>query len=265
VRTLRIMTWNVLEGFNRPGTADVDLSRLERARTVVARLGPDVLVLNEALWCEPHGDRHVDYASLLRFPHCRTGLYDCQWGNAVLSMEPIRSARKFSIYNRGGLGVTLESGLSVATYHPHPSRRPHMRARDVRTMLLREPRPLVFCGDLNAISPEDAVNVPALETGFARFASDPAVSVARFVEGGREMFRELEAAGMRDAIPEAGRRHTIPTDLLSKDKGSAMRLDHVMVSADVDVMGGMVVEDADAEAASDHRPVYADLSFRPTT
>jgi endonuclease/exonuclease/phosphatase family metal-dependent hydrolase len=64
-------------------------------------------------------------------------------------------------------------------------------------------------------------------------------------------------------VPEAARRHALPPGLLTRDKESTMRLDHVMASGDVVVLGARVVDDADAEASSEHRPVYDDLRFTP--
>src|SRR5260370_247555 len=87
----------------------------------------------------------------------------------------------------------------------------------------RLPQPLggtiVLCGDLNAISPADVVDRPRLIAAFRRFASNPEATVDQFIESGRKVFAGLAELGLRDAIPAAGRRYSIPTDLISLDKG----------------------------------------------
>ena len=260
----RIMVWNILEGLHRPAREalfTVDADRLARAQRVVSRWKPDILVLNEALWCQPHGGYHMDFAVLFGFGHSACALYDKHWGNAILSRTPLEPMEVFSIHNRGGLTVRTASGLTVCTYHPHPSRRPHMRAGDYRAMLAGLSGPLVLCGDFNALDPADGDDRAALEESFRRFSSAPERDVARFFEGGEAIFGAMDEFGLRDALPASGRRHTIPTDLLSLDKASAMRLDHIRINRDVCAAGGEVIEDADAELASDHRPVVADLVF----
>jgi endonuclease/exonuclease/phosphatase family metal-dependent hydrolase len=141
------------------------------------------------------------------------------------------------------------------------SRRPHKKAEDYRTMLAREPRPLLLCGDFNAIPPEDGPDRTELEKAFAAFAADPAFSVARFVDGGKAVFVELAEAGMRDAIPREARSRTMPTRLIFADLASAMRLDHVLASEDVSILDGKIETGNDAERASDHLPVWVDVEI----
>jgi hypothetical protein len=65
---MRLVSFNILEGF-RPFAAFsaerrlMDRDRAEAARAVVAELSPDILVLNEALFCRQHAGREVDYAA----------------------------------------------------------------------------------------------------------------------------------------------------------------------------------------------------------
>src|ERR1051325_5289616 len=48
----------------------------------------DIYVLNEALYCLPHGEQVTDYGALFGFPHQAGALYDGEWGNVVLSRSP---------------------------------------------------------------------------------------------------------------------------------------------------------------------------------
>jgi endonuclease/exonuclease/phosphatase family metal-dependent hydrolase len=131
-RSLRLVTFNILEGFRPMGGGDterrlLDRQRAEAAKALVSTLAPDILVLNEALFCRLHAGRRVDYAELFAFPYGATALYDGAWGNAILSRHPISGSQELRIYNRGGLTAVIdtpEDQLTVASYHPHPHRYP---------------------------------------------------------------------------------------------------------------------------------------------
>lgn len=264
--SLRVMTWNLLEGGHTPGVRppQVDVARTEAAQRLVKRLQPDVLILNEALWAEPHQGYLCDYAALLGFPHSCARLYDGSWGNAILSRFPTVACQDFRIYNRGGLISTIETPqglLQVGTYHPHPSRFPTNKASDYRSLVeaANPLQPLVVGGDFNAISPEDEPDHGQLTEAFARFSRNPGPDSARFIDGGREVFAALMAAGMRDALPSNTRRPTIPTRLISSDQASGMRIDHLWVNPRVRVEQGWVEQSPEADAASDHYPVVVDV------
>jgi endonuclease/exonuclease/phosphatase family metal-dependent hydrolase len=70
----------------------------------------------------------------------------------------------------------------------------------------------------------------------------------------------LGALGLTDAIPSAGRRYSIPTDLISADKSSGMRIDHIFANKSIEVVDGEVVHNAASNRASDHHPVK--VAFR---
>lgn len=264
---LRVLSWNILEGWHhrcksgQPPQWDED--RLHAAQSLVKQINPDIVVLNEALWCRSFKDYEVDYAALLGFEHMFCDTYDGAWGNAVLSRLPFVDTHRFRIHNRGGLRVSVQSDdwtLGVATYHPHPSRYPQNKASDYRQLVPMDfEHPLVVCGDFNAISPADDVDQRALVEAFKRFSSRPEEDVARFVEGGKEVFGALEQLGLHDAMQPDWRKPTMPTDLLSKDKSSAMRIDHAWVNDRVRVVHGEVIVSNEANVASDHYPIVLDV------
>lgn len=266
---LRLLSWNLLEGgyvpkHQNPGLPKMDEMRLAAARALVTELAPDVLVLNEALWCRPVDGYQVDYAGLFGFEHACGGLYDGVWGNMILSRLPVLSCHHFSIYNRGGVMALVQADgwtLQVGTYHPHPSRYPHHKAQDYLALAAQADAalPLALCGDFNAISPEDAPDREALALAFGRFSKQPEQDSARFIDGGTEVFEALGKAGLRDAVPPCGRRASMPTRLITDVQDSGMRIDHIWVNQAVKVCEGEVVQAPLADAASDHYPVRVDL------
>jgi len=160
--TLRLVSYNILEGLQPDGNTpverrEVDRERFKAAQAAVADIDPDILVLNEALYCRQFAGKAVDYGQLFGFPYQESALYDGAWGNAILSRHPIIQSREMKIYNRGGLIATFETPLgclSVASYHPHPGRYPQNKASDFTTLIDGLSGPLILCGDMNCISPK---------------------------------------------------------------------------------------------------------------
>jgi endonuclease/exonuclease/phosphatase family metal-dependent hydrolase len=269
---LRLVSFNILEGLRPLARSageqrDIDRERAEAATAVVADLRPDILVLNEALFCRQFLGKTVDYASLFGFPYQAAALYDDAWGNAILSRFPITRSREMQIHNRGGLAsviATPTGELTVASYHPHPSRYPENKASDFVRLISGVTGPLVVCGDLNCISPEDSIDRAAMIEAFRSFSPAAEAAVDQFIESGRHVFRALGELGLKDAIPPAGRRYSIPTDLINTDKSSAMRIDHILSNDAIEIVGGEVVHSAASNRASDHHPVLVEFRLRRT-
>jgi endonuclease/exonuclease/phosphatase family metal-dependent hydrolase len=267
---LRLVSFNILEGFRplRQLGSDrrlLDRQRVAAAKSVVCELAPDILVLNEALFCRTHIGKRIDYHKLFGFAYATAALYDGAWGNAILSRFPIRRSRELRIYNRGGLTAIIETPgglLTVASYHPHPRRYPENKALDFSRLVEGLTGPVIVCGDLNCISPEDPVDRQRLIDSFGEFSTDAAADVDRFLESGRLVFATLGRAGLRDAIPPAERRYSMPTDLISLNKNSAIRIDHILANAGIDVVHGEVVHSRASNRASDHHPVVLDFRLR---
>jgi endonuclease/exonuclease/phosphatase family metal-dependent hydrolase len=268
---LRLVSYNLLEGLRPVGPVagerrHIDRERTEAARQVVKDLNPEILVLNEALFCRQYLGHVVDYARLFDFPYQAAALYDDEWGNAMLSRHPILRSHEMRIQDRGGLVAVIDTPageLTVASYHPHPRRRPADKAADFDRLVADLAGPLIVCGDLNCISPEDAIDYPAMVVAFRRFAHDAEGALGQFIESGRQVFGALTRFGLEDAIPLAGRRFSIPTDLISLDKSSGIRIDHILTNESVEVLAGEVVHSAASDRASDHHPVVLDFRISP--
>jgi hypothetical protein len=91
----RIVSYNILEGLRpiAPGANErrhIDRDRAEAALTVVEDLSPDILVLNEALFCRQYSGKVVDYARLFKFPYEAAALYDEAWGNIPAATRTTR-------------------------------------------------------------------------------------------------------------------------------------------------------------------------------
>jgi endonuclease/exonuclease/phosphatase family metal-dependent hydrolase len=268
---LRLVSYNILEGLrptapDRNEAASIDRERALAAIAVVDELEPDILVLNEALYCREYEGKTVAYARLFGFPHEAAALYDAEWGNATLSRFPILKVDEMKTHERGGLIAVIDTPqglLTVASYHPHPARSSLDKASDFERLIAGITGPAVVCGDFNCISPEDAIDCRRMIEGFRRFSSEPEATLDQFIQGGRAVFGVLNGFGLKDALPLEGRRYSIPTDLLSLDKSSAMRIDHVLSSDGVGIISGEVVHSPASNRASDHHPVMVEFRLTP--
>jgi endonuclease/exonuclease/phosphatase family metal-dependent hydrolase len=268
--SLRLVAFNILEGFRPLRSIEterrfLDRQRAEAARIVIAELAPDILVLNEALFCRLHAGRRVDYAGLFDFTYEAAALYDGAWGNAILSRYPIARSQELRIYNRGGLTSVIDTPtgpLTVASYHPHPHRYPENKALDFTQLVAGLIGPLIVCGDLNCISPEDAINRSQLIAAFRSFSIDAEGALDQFIDSGKLVFAGLAKLGLKDVIPVAGRRYSIPTDLINLDKSSGIRIDHILANDAIEVVTGEVVHSPASNRASDHHPVMMEFRIR---
>ena len=208
--TLRLASYNLLEGLRpiRPSAGEqrqLDRERAEAARVAVRELRPDILVLNEALFCQQYCGHLIDYARLFDFPYPAVALYDGAWGKAILSRYSIAKSHEMRTEDRGGLVAVIDSPigqLTVASYHPHPSREPEDKAADfVRLVADLTDHPLIVCGDLNCVSPEDTIDRQAMVAAFRRFAPNPEAAVSQFIESGRHVFSALGRLGLRSCSP----------------------------------------------------------------
>jgi endonuclease/exonuclease/phosphatase family metal-dependent hydrolase len=266
----RLVSFNILEGLRPLARSSserrlIDRERKEAARAVVAELDPHILVLNEALFCRQFAGNAIDYGDIFQFPYQAAALYDDAWGNAVLSRFPITKTEEMRIYNRGGLLATIETTdgpVTVASYHPHPQRLPENKALDFGRLVAGLTGPIIICGDFNCISPGDHIDRAQLVEAFRNFSTSAEVAVERYIDSGKRVFDTLGKLGFKDAVPPAGRRYSMPTDLINLDKSSAMRIDHVLANDGIEVTGGEVVQTAASNCASDHHPVMLEFRLR---
>ena len=270
-RSLRLVSFNILEGLRPLRGMDeerrrIDRQRAEAAKQVVSGLDPDILVLNEALFCREHAGQRVDYADLFGFPYEAAALYDGAWGNAILSRHPIARSQELRIYNRGGLTAVIDTPdgqLTVASYHPHPHRQPENKAHDFTQLVAGLAGPLIVCGDLNCISPEDGVDRGAADRGLPRLLEQRRMGrrpVHRQRQAGVRQPRQAWTEGRRTAGGTALFHPHRPHQPGQKLRASASTTSWPTTPSRS--LTGEVVHSPASNAASDHHPVMVDFRIR---
>jgi exodeoxyribonuclease-3 len=281
--TVKFMTWNIKTGAVDRGRGD----RLDAVIAVIARERPDLLALQELrdFRRDGAGRLHALADAVAMTPHLAPSVLGQPV--AVLVRPPGRfastAAARWPLYHAAAVGTvpTDRGPLTVVSTHLNPLL-PQVRMREARWLATRygpEPsrfgrgrgwtdavgsrvqRLVLLAGDLNALDPW----------------SDHADRLARLPEQYRKRhlrrdgsvdtrtIATLEAAGLVDLWRTAGSGDglTAPTTQGGGEEFSGMRLDYVLGSPPLAGLaaGCRVVRGGEAEYASDHYPVVADLDL----
>ncbi len=185
VTELRVMTYNLHQGFDTSGRLD-----LEALARVIEAERPDVVALQEVSrgWLVDSASDMLAWLSLrLDLPYVTGPTADRQWGNAVLSRYPVVDARNRSLppsdlpLRRGYLDVRIDTGNGqlrvLATHLHHVDGEENVRLRQVEALLeawADSPRTVIL-GDLNA-TPESTPMARLLAAGLVDAGSSDGIS-----------------------------------------------------------------------------------------
>ena len=247
-RPVRVLTYNIKaylaagrpDGFARLGQEvrrhRPDLVALQDANepSVLRRLGIGPVAPLTGL---PYRYAFGQFTLASRFPlrdcapstNAAGGFIDT-WVRCVVDI----GGREFDLYSahlptpRQGLNAARNEALDGVEDWEHNVAARMARARDLAAAVRTRGRPTIVAGDLNAPPPSLAL-------------------------------RTLLDAGLRDAFATAGVGFGYTYGHALRPGFSFLRLDHVLVSAEI----GVAACEVGAETASEHRPVIADLWLPP--
>jgi exodeoxyribonuclease-3 len=263
--TVRLMTWNVKTGGVDRGRVD----RLDAILAVIDRVRPDILALQELRDFDRHGGRRMNDVAVA------TGLTAHLAGSifgqpvAVLVRPPLVITARKSVrwrlhHGAAAVVVPTHSGpLTVVSTHLNPFS-PYRRMREARWLAARYASRnglVVLAGDLNSLDPgtDHTDELARLDARYRRRHLGP--------EGTADTraLAAFAAGGFSDLWPPVGEGdgHTVPTTNGGGHEFSGMRLDYVLASppAAAAARSARVVRGDEAEHASDHYPVVADLAL----
>jgi len=258
---MRVLTYNLLAG------QDDDVLRLRQAALLLRAAKPDVLVVNEAtLLALDDGVRLRELEAVLGM-HGTLALARSGYHVALFVRAAIVETVEFVAgpMSHVALVAKLRVGsheLQVVGVHLDPFSA-DKRLQEVELLLTRiDPaRPRLLLGDLNAISPRDAATV-RLETWVDRYRArhldaSGAVDVRALGALERSGLSDVHAALHHETMP------TRPTTRFATGDRPSQRLDYIFASTDLahTATACAPFEHANAETASDHRPLYADFAW----
>ncbi|MFE9202898.1 endonuclease/exonuclease/phosphatase family protein [Micromonospora sp. NPDC007230] len=265
---LRVMTWNI-----RTGGRDRDgPDRSDGIVAVVSGQRPDVLALQELRGLD-RGGRMADLAGRLGMvPHLARSCFGQPV--AVLVRAPLRvlrSARVRRPFHHAAARVQVSTGagpLTVFSTHldPYSGGRRRMEAEWLAAAVRRTGGELaLLAGDLNTLEPtaDHTARLAGLSDRYRRrhLRRDGRTVDTRAVS-------RLLAAGLVDLWPDRGGSEpgglTVPTRHGGAEF-AGMRLDYLLATPALAALARQVrvVRGGDADTASDHYPVVADLVLDP--
>ncbi|MEK6924730.1 MAG: endonuclease/exonuclease/phosphatase family protein [Nanoarchaeota archaeon] len=267
---VKVMNYNVLHGFHSLDHKPEN-ERLTAAQEVVRQEDPDILVLTEACYGAQKpggGSIFMDYGKLFGFANYRFAKRgDAEWGSAILSKYPITSMQNNERGMQNHVRTTIDlkgMPLMLDVAHPHPSVSEEDKAKYFKEVVLaRHSNPYVLAGDFNSLSPQDKYERADLIAGLHGQVRYPEAVVDSWLK--RLAVPVLTSVGLVDTYRSAHPHsfdYTIPTDYLSKDKRSGVRIDYIFASPDIKVKDSYVIQNALTNKASDHHPVVAVLDIK---
>lgn len=278
---VRVMSWNFLEGgLTQPddqGRRTPHNARREAAVSLVHRINPDILILNEALGGHPGPESlpHTDYGQLFGFKYHAAALYSGAWGNAIMSRFHLLETKTDILYdesaewNRGWLATRIETPagkLWIGTYHPHPGRQPEHRRQDMTQLLDVLNGNAIFAGDLNAIHPDYPLQREAMLGVLTRLQGETRsqASLAAIQESGRLILgRECGVFAKRGwSVADTGGVASIPTRLIQQAGDPGLCIDHLAVSPGLVIERAWIDTGEFTDEASDHYPLVAELIIK---
>lgn len=264
-KEIKLMNYNVLHGFHQSVPPfSLEKERLGAAQKIVAKENPDILILTEACYGGPNPfEAKMDYKKLFNFPYGYFGKWgDFEWGNFLLSKYPIK-ATILPYGERTAIKSSIDidgKTIYLDIIHPIPNLKEDEKIKITKPLLKTIKRPYFLIGDFNTISDEDNYDRSLLIKGFEKFDKTPIQTVDRLLE--RKFIPWIRSQNLKDTSSSESRKPTIPTDMLSKDKSSSMRIDFIFSSPDVQVLETRVIKNKDTDFTSDHYPIVGRFKIK---
>jgi len=264
---VKIIQYNILNGFcgdNPPFI--IDKKRMRAVCRLLNKEKPDILVLNESFfWPFALKQKAKDYnkffSSLYSMPDLSDKLF--RWAPSIVSRFPI-TFQDLSTDDFKFIKANIKIGkkkLVLHAYHPSHKTNEEQKEESIKK-IFSYPLPDIIVGDFNSLSSEDKYDKNKLIRGFRTFMGKNGDAKVKDLLRAKMIKRILDA-GFKDTLYSAGKSwdYTMPSDLRSKNKDSAIRMDFIF-SKGFKVIDAGIIRNKLTDMASDHYPVYAVLEIK---
>ncbi len=269
---IKVMQFNIRTGFR---IADEPYSlegkRLEYAKKLINNEKPDILAINEAYFeSENKSGILVNYQDIFNYPYYTHGNYKGGlspfWGSAILSKFPIIGSEN----NNKGLGGCLRTkiqindkiiNLDLTHISPIPYLSNKKQEKTIKEIFKKTNKNYILTGDFNSLSPLDNYNQKEMLNAWSKIFKDANKQIKEMLK--RDAVRFVLSKGLIDSYKEKNKvfEYTIPTDFLSKNKSTGIRIDYIFCSKEFKVIDSGIIKNQLTEKASDHYPIYAILEI----
>lgn len=266
------MQYNIRTGFRKTQRPyELDGDRIVHAIKAVKRENPDILILNEAYFERKNSSGILmDYKKIFDFPFYAHGNYKNGlspfWGHALLSKYPIKILLNKGTGFAGLFRNEVKIGekiinLDVVHIAPVPFLDGNGQESFVKRVLSNKKENYILVGDFNSLSPKDKYNKKKLVASWSKFEINAELILSEMLK--KDAIKSILSSGLVDSFKLKNKKFdfTIPTDFLSKDKSSGIRIDYIFCSKDIRVINSGIIKNALTEKASDHYPTYAIVDF----
>jgi endonuclease/exonuclease/phosphatase family metal-dependent hydrolase len=274
---IKLMQYNIRTGFrNTEKPYDFEGNRMELVKEVVKKEKPDILVLNEAYFeSKNRSGILMDYQKIFNFPFYAHGNYKYGfspfWGNAILSKYPIIEIENKNKGFIGKLSVKIKIknslvNLDATHISPIGSRKDGCLSSKgqeigVKQVLKDKKKNYILAGDFNSLSPLDEYNENEMIESWSKIVKDSRKQIKEMLK--RDAIKYVLSTGLVDSYKLKNKKFdfTIPTDFLSKDKSTGIRIDYLFCSLDLRIIESGIIKNKLTEQASDHYPTYIVLDM----
>ena len=269
---IKIMQYNIRTGFRKTEKPyNYEENRIHIAKNIIKKEDPDVLILNEAYFeSKNKSGILMDYQKIFGFPFYAHGNYkngpNPFWGHALLSKYPIIESLNKS---RGLAGLFRNRikirnkiiNLDIAHISPIPYLSSKKQEEFIKKILADKPKSYILSGDFNSLSPEDRYDEEKMIKLWSKFEKNAKKVIGEMLK--RDSIRCVLSRGLIDTYKAKNKKFgfTIPTDFLSKDKSSGIRIDYIFCSKEFKVINSGIIRNNLTEKASDHYPIYATMDI----
>ncbi len=271
---IKVISYNIMAGFcdwdfKETSKPVINKSRLENAKKLVKEENPDILCITEAYFASKnyHGI-YMDYQKIFGYPYI-----DIRGTCAILSKYPIVFSSDFNrVVGKGLIAQIKMKGKDVFidVVHPKVQFQEEERITYLKEFFKEIKRPLIVAGDFNSISALDKYDKDfirnfkskVLVNGFVKMTDEETDKIMKNMLEGK-LIKYVESIGLIDSFRVNNKKFdfTVPTDFLSKDKSTGIRIDFIFCSDDIKILKSGIIKNQLSEKASDHYPIYAILDI----
>lgn len=269
---IKVMQYNIRTGFRKTEKPyEYEGERINLAKKIVKKENPDILILNEAYFeSKNEAEILMNYQKIFDFPFYAHGNYKKGlspfWGHAILSKFPITE----SLNNSEGLAGLFSTKIKVKNKSVnidvvHISPIPYLSSKKqenfIKHILKKRKDNYILTGDFNSLSPDDKYGEKEMIEAWSKFEKNAEKVIREMLK--RDAVKFVLSNGLIDTHKVKNKifDFSIPTDFLSKDKSSGIRIDYIFCSEEFKVINSGIIKNKLTEEASDHYPIFANLEF----
>lgn len=267
---IKILLYNILNGFcNDNPPYKINYNRMQKAIKIIKKQNPDILILTEAYFY-PFAKKanlknlEKDFRELYN-ENSKLAYTFFRVAPIILSKYPVKKFdTSMSKYQLNHMRTSIQINkkpLTINVFHPHPDISEKDKAEFLKSILKDGGSNYVLAGDFNSLSSEDNYDAEKLIRGYESFMKEKGEAKVKDMLKCLAV-KEVLANNLIDTYKTKDSEYTMPTNLRSKNKDSAIRIDYIFCSKNFKIVGSGIIKDRLTETASDHYPVYAVLETK---